>query len=139
MKRSKNKRYGTGLFYVGLWMALLFSHSNTGISWAEEAPIKIGVLAIRGPQQCLSSWSPTAEYLTRHVAGRRFIIVPLTHEQINPSVQTGEVDFILANSAFYVGLEHWFHANRIVTLKEQRLDGVYTHIRWRYFLPQRSK
>jgi len=74
----------------------------------------------------LASWSPTAEYLTRQVAGRRFVIVPLAHDQIDPRVQAGEVDFILANSAIYVGLEYGYQTNRIATLKEQRVNGVYT-------------
>ena len=125
MKRFETKKYGTCLFYVVFYMALIVSAPNTGNGWAEDAPFKIGVLAIRGPQQCLNSWSPTAEYLTRQVAGRRFIIVPLAHDQIYSRVQKGDVDFILANSAFYVGLEHWYQANRIVTLKKQRVNGGY--------------
>ena len=124
MKRFENKKFGLCLFSVVCYMALHFSDPNTCRSWAEDAPLKIGVLAIRGSQQYLNSWSPTAEYLTRQVAGRRFIIVPLTHDQIYSSVQKGEVDFILANSAFYVGLETWYQANRIVTLKTPRLNGV---------------
>ncbi len=126
MKIFANKKYGTCLFYVTLSMALFFSNPNTRRAWAEDAPVKIGVLAIRGPQQCLASWSPTAEYLTRQVAGRRFVIVPLAHNQIDPRVQAGEVDFILANSAIYVGLEYGYQTNRIATLKEQRVNGVYT-------------
>ena len=126
MKILKNKNYGRCLFAVALGLALLFSDPDTGRSWAEDAPIKIGVLAIRGPQQCLASWSPTAEYLTRQVAGRRFVIVPLAHDQIDPRVQAGEVDFILANSAIYVGLEYGYQTNRIATLKERRANGVYT-------------
>jgi len=127
MKPFENKKYGTGLFYVLLFAALLFSNSITGPSWAEEAPLKIGVLAVRGSKRCMDSWSPTAEYLTRRVTGRRFIIVPLAHDQIYPRVQKGQVDFILANSAFYVGLEHGYQANRIATLKTQGEAGVYTN------------
>jgi signal transduction histidine kinase/DNA-binding response OmpR family regulator/HPt (histidine-containing phosphotransfer) domain-containing protein len=111
---------------VFVMMALLGNPPNTGYAWAGEAPLTIGVLAIRGPQQCLDSWSPTADYLTRQVAGRRFIILPLAHERIYASVQKGEVDFILANSALYVELEHGLGVNRIATLKERRLNGVYT-------------
>ena len=126
MKIFKNCKCRFRLFDVLFLVALLFSCLNAGQSWSEEVPLKIGVLAIRGPQQCSVSWSPTAEYLTRQIAGRRFVIVPLAHDQIYPSVQAGEVDFILANSAFYVGLEHRYRANRIATLKERRANGVYT-------------
>ena len=91
---------------------MLFGHPLPGSAGDEEAPLKIGVLAVRGSQQCLESWSPTAGYLTRHVTGHRFVIVPLAHDEINPRVQKAEVDFILTNSAFYVGLEYWFRASR---------------------------
>ncbi len=126
MKRFAHGAHGPGWFLLVLGMALFFCASQAGKARAEETPLKIGVLAIRGPQQCLTSWSPTAEYLTRQVADRRFVIVPLAHDQIYPGVQKGEVDFILVNSALYVGLENWFQANRIVTLKERRASGVYT-------------
>jgi len=125
MKNLIIKKYGRCLFTVALGLALLFSNPG-GRSWADDAPVKIGVLAIRGPQQCLASWSPTAEYLTRQVAGRRFIIVPLAHEQIYLSAEAGAVDFILSNPVFYVGLERWYQANRIATLKERRANGGYS-------------
>ena len=51
---------------------------------------------------------------------------PLAHDQIYPRVQAGAVDFILSNSAIYVGLEYWYQTNRIATLKERRENGVYT-------------
>ena len=126
MKIFQNKKYSTCLFCIALVLALLLSDLDTGRSWAEDAPIKIGVLAIRGPQQCLASWSPTADYLTGQVAGRRFVIVPLDHDQIDPGVQNGDVDFILTNSAMYVGLEYGYQTNRMATIKEHRVDGVYT-------------
>jgi two-component system sensor histidine kinase/response regulator len=126
MKRFANHKYGIRLFYLMLFIVLIVENSNTSSARAQDPPLTIGVLAIRGTQQCLTTWAPTAEYLTRQVTGRRFIIVPLPHNLIYPRVQKGEVDFILANSAFYVGLEQWYQANRIVTLKEKRLNGVYT-------------
>ncbi|MBR9987957.1 MAG: response regulator [Desulfosarcina sp.] len=126
MKIFENNPCRLRLIDVLFLVSLLVSCLNVGQSWSEEVPLKIGVLAIRGPQQCLDSWSPTAEYLTRQVAGRRFVIVPLAHDQIDPRVQAGEVDFILANSAFYVGLEYRHQTSRIATLKEQRANGVFT-------------
>jgi hypothetical protein len=43
------------LFVVLFWVTLLVSGLSAGQSWCEEAPLRIGVLAIRGPQQCLAS------------------------------------------------------------------------------------
>ncbi len=93
---------------------------------AAEIPIKIGVLAVRGAVQCLKNWSPTADYLTRQIPGYTFVIVPLTHDRITPSVVNGEVDFILSNSSNYVELEQRYGVNRIATLKEMRLGRVYS-------------
>ncbi|MBR9979559.1 MAG: response regulator [Desulfatitalea sp.] len=113
-------------FFFVLCFALYFNHPDINVALADDTPLKIGVLSIRGPQQCLDSWSLTAEYLTTQIPGQRFIIVPLAHDQIYPSVERGEIDFILANSAYYVGLEHLLGANRIATMKERRLNGIYT-------------
>ncbi len=97
------------------------------VAQAAEKPVKIGVLAVRGGEQCLKNWSPTADYLTSRIPGYAFVIVPLTHDRITPSVINGEVDFILSNSSYYVELEQGYGVNRIVTLKEMRLGRVYSH------------
>jgi len=125
MKRFKIKKYRLARFCFLFIMILLFSNSNTGKAETNDGPLKIGVLANRGPRQCLNSWSPTADYLSRQI-GRRFVIIPLVFDKIYPSVQAGEVDFILANSALYVGLEYWHQASRIATLKDRHANSVYT-------------
>ena len=104
-----------------LWCVFIFSSAS-----AADKPVRIGVLAVRGVAQCLKSWSATAEYLTKHIPGYTFVIVPLTHDQITPSVHKAEVDFILTNSSYYVELEQGFGVNRIATLKEMRLGRVYS-------------
>ncbi len=93
---------------------------------ADERPIKIGVLATRGAEQCLKSWTPTADYLTERIPGQTFIVVPLAHDLIGSSVRDGEVDFILCNSSFYVELEQGYGINRIASLKELRLGRAYS-------------
>ncbi len=125
MKRLGNTRCRICQVYILLFMTMLLSIINTEKARSEKTLLKIGVLAVRGREQCLKSWAPTAEYLSGQV-GRTFIIIPLSHDQIYPVVQRGEVDFILANSAFYVGLEYWYHTSRIATLKERRGNEVYT-------------
>lgn len=97
-----------------------------GFAYPADSAVKIGVLAKRGYERCLEKWSPTAEYLTENIPGNKFVIIPLDYDQIYPVVENGEVDFILANSSFYVELESWFRVSRIATLKNKRLNGVYT-------------
>jgi len=80
-------------------------------------PVRIGVLATRGPERCVERWGPTAGQLTAEVPGHSFRIIPLGHSEIVPAVERGAVDFILANPSLYITLETRCNASRIVTLK----------------------
>jgi two-component system sensor histidine kinase/response regulator len=93
---------------------------------ASLAQFTIGVLAIRGKDQCLTAWQPTADYLTKAIPGKKFLIVPLDHQQVKERVAAGSVDFILTNSSNYVELEFFYGASPIVTMKEKRLGRVYS-------------
>ena len=88
--------------------------------------VRIGVLAKRGAERCLEKWGPTAEYLTAEIPDYAFVILPLRHDEVGPSVERGEVDFILTNPSSYVGLERLHGASRIVTLKNLHLGKPYT-------------
>ena len=88
---------------------------------ADSRPVRIGVLVRRSPQRCLEKWEATAEYLTKEMPGCQFVIRPLDHNQIGPAVERQEVDFVLAISSLYVGLERFYGASRIVTLKNLRI------------------
>ncbi|MES9872531.1 MAG: PhnD/SsuA/transferrin family substrate-binding protein [Candidatus Sedimenticola sp. PURPLELP] len=83
---------------------------------ASEPPIRIGVLSHRGSEATLKMWSPTADYLTNAVHGRRFEIVPLDFDEVNPAVESGAVDFVLVNPGIYVNLEVRYRVSRIATL-----------------------
>jgi two-component system, sensor histidine kinase and response regulator len=108
---------------VILILILLFCKE---LSLAAPAPIRIGVLAIRGPEQCLKSWEPTARYLSERISGDNFVIIPLAHDQVAEAVRRGDVDFLLSNSSIYVELEQRYGVNRIATLKESRLGRTYS-------------
>ncbi|MBU4463374.1 MAG: response regulator [Proteobacteria bacterium] len=107
-------------------VVLFFTLTAACIALANDDQVKVGVLAKRGCERCLEKWSPTAKYLTARIPGKTFVIIPLDHEQIYSSVEKGEVDFILANSSFYVELEHLYGANRIATLKNRVLGKACT-------------
>ena len=104
--------------------------NSTGMQVHGDRPsdqvVGIGVLAKRGQQRCLKKWGPTAEYLTSQIPGHSFKIVPLNFAEVYLSAEREEVDFILANSSFYVRLERLHGANRIVTLRNAYLDNAYT-------------
>ena len=109
-----------------LTIILFFTLMTASIALADDDQVKIGVLAIRGHELCIQKWSPTAEYLSARIPDKTFVIKLLDYDQIYSSVEKGEVDFILANSSFYVELEHWYGANRIATFKNQCLDSFCT-------------
>jgi phosphate/phosphite/phosphonate ABC transporter binding protein len=85
------------------------------------AEIKIGLLAKRGPEQAMQQWGPTAEYLTGKV-GDKVVIIPLKFEAIEPAVKNGQIDFLLANSAFFVEMEKKYGAKPVATMVNS-LDG----------------
>jgi phosphate/phosphite/phosphonate ABC transporter binding protein len=118
---SNHFHYRALLFVAALASILL----PTVGSWAGDR-VKIGVLAKRGPEKCLKKWGPTAKYLSASIPEKTFAIIPLGFDQILPAVEKGEIDFVLANSSFYVSLELGYGVDRIATLKNKRLDGTYT-------------
>jgi phosphate/phosphite/phosphonate ABC transporter binding protein len=85
------------------------------------AEIKIGVLAKRGPEKAMQQWGPTAEYLTGKV-GDKVVIIPLKFEAIEPAVKEGQIDFMLANSAFFVEMEKKYQSRAVATMINS-LDG----------------
>lgn len=102
------------------FLLLLF----TTLLLANDNIIKIGVLAKRGAEVTFKKWNATAEYLSEELPAYSFEIVPLPFEKIFEAVEKEEVNFILANSGFYVVLEHEYGAQRITTLVNKHLSGL---------------
>lgn len=102
---------------------LLLSTCLTGPLFAEGETFRIGVLAHRGREQCLSQWSATAEYLSQTLAPETFEIVPLDFDEIFMAAERHEADFFLANSAIYTELAVRYGAARIATLNNLGPDG----------------
>lgn len=90
--------------------------------------VKIGVLAKRGHDIALHKWSATADYLTSILPGYHFQIVPLKFEEIHTAVQKSQINFVLANPAFYVELEKLYGVNRIATLLNHDRAGRETTV-----------
>ncbi|WP_455208962.1 PhnD/SsuA/transferrin family substrate-binding protein [Kaarinaea lacus] len=101
---------------------ILSSHA-----WANELKeINIGVLALRGEARTMKMWSPTANYLTDSIPGYVFNIIPLNNDTMAEAVSHATIDFVLSNPASYATLEATHGISRIVTLRNQRMDGAYT-------------
>ncbi len=104
-----------------LCLALLVPGFANSAENAQE--IRIGVLALRGTERALQSWSATAAYLERQLPGQRFRIVPLGFDQINLAVRQRSVEFVLANPSFYVELESLYGVSPVVTMRNRHNGG----------------
>jgi len=105
MKATQSK---LGIIAIALIIGIVFSTSV-------QADYKVGILAKRGAQKTYERWNSTAEYLTRRVSDR-FTIVPLKFVEIDQAVKTGRIDFLVANSAFYVVMREKYGVKAIATL-----------------------
>ncbi len=95
-------------------------------STAMAESVSIGVLAYNGKPQAVSRWQPTADYLSQHIPGQQFQVIPLTHQEFEHSINKGGLDFLLTNPGHYVRLEVAFGATRIATFKARFNDQVLT-------------
>ncbi|AGF80058.1 ABC-type phosphate/phosphonate transport system, periplasmic component [Desulfocapsa sulfexigens DSM 10523] len=104
-----NVLFKTTLF---CFFTLLFLTSSVRYSSAE---IKVGVLAKRGPSRAMAQWAQTGNYLT-DVLGEQVVIIPIKFTLIESMVKTGRIDFLFANSAFFVEMEKKYQARAITTV-----------------------
>jgi len=105
---------------------LLFIHISNNAFAQSPQEIKIGVLAKRGPERALQKWSATADYLSATLPDYHFKIVPLNFTDIHTSILGEQIDFVLANPAFYVEMEKRHGVNRIATLINRHLPEQHT-------------
>lgn len=117
------------LRFVCLWVLALAIPLALPVSvvWADgttkseaskaKTVVKIAVLAFRGERVAYKKWRPTADYLTRHIPGYDFKILPLSLANMKAAVRDAKVDFILTNSGNYVEHEAFHGVIRIVTLR----------------------
>jgi PAS domain S-box-containing protein len=109
-------------------IALLLSTSAFTAENDSNQIVRIGVLAKRGSERCIAQWGPTADYLAKAIPGYTFSIVPLDFDEVSPTVEHCEVDFILVNSALYIAIEHCYGARRIATLVNLRFGTAFAGV-----------
>ncbi|MBU0680733.1 MAG: phosphate/phosphite/phosphonate ABC transporter substrate-binding protein [Proteobacteria bacterium] len=97
-----------GVAVLGVIMLVAFA----GVAQAE---IKIGVLAKSGSEIALSKWKATGDYLAVKL-GEPVVVIPLKFTAIEPIVKSGKIDFLLANSAFFVEMEKKYGTKAVATL-----------------------
>jgi ABC-type phosphate/phosphonate transport system substrate-binding protein len=117
MTRLSHRLFAPLLVLFGVAMAV------SDIAHATDRLVRIGVLAHRGKEEALKSWTPTAQYLSREVPGNNFVIVPLNNDDIGPAVEYRDVEFVLTNPGSYAELEAGYNITRIATLKSKTPQG----------------
>lgn len=115
MRKSKQKLLISRVVLMLFSLSLLPLLAGPEAATDEKVPVKIGILALRGPEHCMQKWGTTAEYLTKNISGCIFTIVPLAYPEVHSAVAQGKVDFILTNPAQYVALEIDHGTTRIIT------------------------
>lgn len=101
------------------WSVLVVFAMIISVATFAQAEIKIGVLAKRGAPHAMKQWGPTGAYLSDKI-GEKVTIVPLKFVAIEPMVKDGKIDFMLANSAFYVEMEKKYEVRAVSTLINSR-------------------
>jgi phosphate/phosphite/phosphonate ABC transporter binding protein len=113
---------------ITLWsriaIVLFLAHPGTvSNTFAKSDDLyRVGILAKRGEAITIERWQPTTDYLTQHIEGARFQLVPLGFDEVIPALQGHEIDFLLVNSGLYIQAEEEFGAFRIATMVSRRGD-----------------
>ncbi|MDC8760254.1 sensor histidine kinase [Janthinobacterium fluminis] len=82
-----------------------------------DAPVRIGVLAYKGPEAVQRDWSRLRLWLEASVPGRRFVLLDFDQAGLTRAARERAVDFVITSSGHYVALEHAAGASRIATLE----------------------
>lgn len=113
----------TEFFLLGICCFFLYTHS------LQAKEIRIALKANRGTAISVNQWQPTANYLSHHLPGYHFVVVPFEiNSTLNQAVSRGEFDFVFTDSAAYVELNKRYGVTAIATLinKGENSGTAYT-------------
>ena len=85
-------------------------------------PVVIGILSFRPIDQTLRQWTPMADYLTRSIPGRRFVVQPMNYPDLDRAVKEGRLDFVFTNPDHFVLLRNQTILAPILTVMPE-IDG----------------
>ncbi|MGL6580932.1 phosphate/phosphite/phosphonate ABC transporter substrate-binding protein [Aeromonas caviae] len=84
---------------------------------AMAEPIRIGVLATRGPALARAQWQPLLRWLALRVPGHRFVLHPLGLDELAEAVAREHLDFVITNPGQSVSLARQYPLAWLATLK----------------------
>lgn len=80
-------------------------------------PIRIGVLATRGPALARAQWQPLLRWLAQRVPAHRFVLHPLGLDELAEAVALEHLDFVITNPGQSVSLARQYPLAWLATLK----------------------
>lgn len=81
-----------------------------------EKVIDVAVLATRGKSAARHRWQPTMTWLESHIANSRFMLHPLTLDEMANAVEQLKVDFVITNPGQAVQLGRQFDLSWLATM-----------------------
>ncbi|WP_404972789.1 PhnD/SsuA/transferrin family substrate-binding protein [Aeromonas sp. BIGb0405] len=103
-----------------IWVAPALAGSvppQTASAQAQTEPVRIGVLATRGPALAKAQWQPLMGWLNERVPERRFALVPLELDALAEAVAQSRLDFVITNPGQSVSLARQYPLAWLATLK----------------------
>lgn len=88
------------------------------------ADISIGVLSLRGDAKATEAWQPMIEHLNQTLPEHNFTLTPLGFDEVHLATRQRKVDFVIANSSFFVSLEKLYGASAIATFYTRNADAI---------------
>ena len=83
----------------------------------------VGITSFRDKAVTLREWQPTMDYLSRQIAGAKFVAVPMDLPDFEQALTDKKLDFLITNPQEYILLETLYEVSRVATLVN-RENGV---------------
>lgn len=107
-----------------LLLATFLAVFSANLVHAEENSTKqkriLGVLALQGVSEAFDQWQGLITHLNKSEPDFHFELRALNFDEIEPVVKGREIDYLIANSAYFVDLRHKYDLHAITTLNRQR-------------------
>ncbi len=92
---------------VLMLIACLFSAAQSPLpAYGGAEPIKLGVLAFPSKTQAQAQWQPLTVVLKQAMPERDFVVIALSHPELDQAVAARQLDFVLTNGGHYVLLRN---------------------------------
>lgn len=86
----------------------------------------LGVLALHGVSEAYSNWHHLVDYLNREQSRYQFQLRALSFEEIQTLVANKKIDYLIANSAYFIDLRHKHNLQAIATLNRETTDSTFS-------------